>query len=499
MPAGMLLKSKSAITSLYGAIFIALTIRLGIYFWLHHAGYFYGTPWDSFARTLLSYQWSRYPFFSSGDGYWPPLQFWTVGSVYVLLKPFFVRSEILVPVVVNNFFLIGSLAVSYLFGQKIGGRATGFVACLLAGIYSGDVFISYSAVSEPMLVFFMLLTSYFVYEYYGAQHTNRGILAIKIAVPCLFAAATHYIGWFLAFFACLLFLPGLVSSLTHKDWRQAFYYLAAIALCALMPIAWLLNSYRIYGNFFQSVQMAESAQASYIGQIPLLERLPIPAIVLWTNFPAITLAGILAIALVWVKKRQALAYLAGPAFILGIIWISTIFALTAPYQEPRYLVFWGWATIPLIAFAGMYLWIQPGTLGKALVVLSLITVLFFNFRGIRRFRNSFDPEIQTVGLQARAFIQQNPERAHVILLEEDSSIPLNGVIKVISGYPERFVSVKPQPMRKNYNDLAKYFSSISDPWLVIVKMDQRIENKARRQGLTVNQIDNLLLILTGQQ
>jgi uncharacterized protein with PQ loop repeat len=492
----ILLKGRSTVTSIYGAIFVAMAMRLGIYFWLHHAGYFYGIPWDSFARTLLSYDWSQRPFFSASDGYWLPFQFWTVGSIYILLKPLSLRSEILVPVVVNNLFLIGSLAVTYLFGQKMGGRETAFVACLLAGIFSGDVFISYTALSEPMLVFFILLASYFIYEYIEARGTNRAILAIKIAIPCLLAAATHYIGWFLAIFTCLLILPGLFYSTKNKDWKQVSYYLVAIALCALMPIAWLLNSFRISGNLFQSAQIAGSAQSGYIGKIPLLERIPIPAIVFWTNFPALTITGILALGLAWAKQRRALAYIAAPAFILGMVWVSTALAFSAPYQEPRYLVFWAWATIPFIAFAGQYFWREPGARGKALVVLSLALILFFNLKEIHRFRNSFDPELQKLGLQVRRFIQQNPESAQVVI--EDTSDPENSVIQVISGYPDRFVSVKPKPISLNNNNLGRYFSSISNPWLAIVQKKVTAD-KARKQGLSVNKIDHLFLISSDQE
>ena len=124
------------------AISLAVALRIGIYFWLRQVGYFYGTAWDTFTRTLMAYQWWDNPCFYCYGGYWLPLQFWIVGTIYGLLKPVIQTTEILVPVAVNNLFWVGSLWITYLIGRRIGGRWVGIIACLLAAVFSGDVFVS---------------------------------------------------------------------------------------------------------------------------------------------------------------------------------------------------------------------------------------------------------------------------------------------------------------------------------------------------------------------
>lgn len=148
-------------TQLYPNIVIYLllpiAIRVVLYSLLRSSGYFYGIPWDTFSRTHLSWQWAQHPYFAPSDVYWVPLQFWIVGFAYRLARPWLETSSILVPVFVNNMFLIGSMVITYLTSLRLGNRPAALLALLLASLFAGDVFVSYSGLSEPILIFFILL------------------------------------------------------------------------------------------------------------------------------------------------------------------------------------------------------------------------------------------------------------------------------------------------------------------------------------------------------
>ena len=469
------------------AIALTVLLRLGLYVWLHRAGYFFGIPWDSFARTQLAYAWAQQPYFSAGTGYWLPLQFWLVGSVYVLINPWVHGSEILVPVFVNNVFLIGSLAVTYAIGWRLGGATAGFIACMLAGLYSGDVFVSYSALSEPMQIFFILLTSYYVHDLFESGAAARGRLALKAAVSAFLGAATHHVGWFLCLFVVLCVAPLCISSLRERDWRTLTYGVSALGLCALTPLVWLSNSYRLHGNFLYAVQFAQSQQAAYIGQKTLPSRVVIPAQVLLSTFPAITVLGLIALVIVAIKRRRALFYVATPAFVLACIWMTTAMAFTAPYQEPRYLVFWGWATMPCIAFAVVYLWRQPGMLSKAAVGVALVLLLAGNLIDLRSFENSFGPDVIETARQAKAFLRLH--RARGAILIENTSFAERGVIPVIAGAPERFMLAEGSAL----NDRYRVLSDSTGPWLAIVRTE-KLAGESRDRGRYVRRIGAYYLI-----
>ena len=348
------------------------------------------------------------PLFFPADGYWLPFQFWLVGAIYFLLKPLINTSEILIPVGINNLFLIGSLIIIYKFSSRVGNKYVGLLACFLIAVFAGDVFISYTALSEPILVFFLLLASYLIFLFFTSDDSKKGTLAILISIATLFATSTHYIGWMLALFVCILLPPFLFFSLKRKDWKNSLLYLVAILICIAMPLAWLINNYLLFGDFFHMTQTAKLAQADYIGQIPFTQRIFIPAKVLMNNFPMITTIGLLGVIVNIFLKRNALFFLIAPVFILGGIWFSTLLAFSAPYQEPRYLVFWGWAMIPFIAMLTSTLWGSKGLVGRAAAILILGLVIVSDFQNISNFQNSFGPAVKKTSICAGNLPETEP-------------------------------------------------------------------------------------------
>jgi hypothetical protein len=471
------------------AILLAIVIRAGTYLWLHEAGYFYGMAWDSFSRTLLAYRWSEAPCFYCYGGYWMPLQYWLVGSIYGLIEPILDRSEIHVPVAVNNLFWIGSLWVTYRIGERISGKAAGLIACVLAAWFAGDIFVTYTALSEPVLIFFMLLTSCLLVDFLHASPEEKGTAALKLGAAALLASATHYVGWFAALCAAFFLLAAAIDALRKRE-RHWLVYLGAALLCMAMLLVWMGFTYQAYGDPLRSVQVAREYQLEGVGAFSPGERLLLPLRVLVGKFTGITVAGMLSIYFVYRKTPRSLWYLALPAFVLGLLWASTALGLSAPDQEPRYLVFWGWATLPYIAYTIVTLWQRPELLWKFAVALGVFLLLFENALDLRSFENYFGADVRDAGVQAELFLKEG--EGHEVLLE-GNTFQERWVIPVVSGHPERVSLISANELEKNWDETAAELLSPERDRLVIVKSN-RFVKLARELGLTVSRIGQYFVI-----
>ena len=468
---------------------MAVAVRIGIYLWLRDADYLYGTAWDTFTRTLHAYRWPDAPCFYCFGGYWLPLQYWIVGTVFWLLKPVIHTSEILVPVAVNNLFWIGSLWITYRIGERIGGGWVGLIACLLAAFFSGDIFVTYTALSEPILIFFILLTSYYLVNFIQASQEKKGVEALKLGVAAMLATATHYVGWFLALFVSFFILTEMAKSLRKKEKRSLVFFIAVI-LCGVIPVIWLVFNYQTYGDILHSIQVARAYQETGVGALPTGNRFLLPIQVLIGEFAAITIAGCLSMYYIYRRERRALLFMAAPTFIIGMIWLTTALALSAPDQEPRYLVFWCCATLPYIAFASVSIWQRPGYAGKLVISLALFILLVVNILDVRNFKNSFGLDVRDIGGQAELFLKQAAD--HSVRIEGDSFTE-GLAIPVLSGYPNRVDMISNNDLGKIWDEAMANMLSPDKDWLIIVKSN-RFVKRARSLGLTVKKIGKYFII-----
>jgi hypothetical protein len=470
-----------------------IALRFGVYQWMRTHGYFYGIPWDSFSRTLISHSWSKDPFFSPPDGYWLPLQFWLVGSVFALIRPWLPASEILVPVFINNLFFVGSIVALFFLTLKISNKpVVAISACLLASVFAGDVFVSYSALSEPMLIFFMLLASYLFYNMHTDEKEKHAVNAIRVSLIVLLAAATHYIGWFLAVFFCLYLLPYAISSFRQKDIQQTVQYGVAIIICGFFPILWSLNNLVQHGSLFLSVQTAKDLQEKFIGKMNWMDRFLIPPGVMLREFFPIVVPGLIAIIIILFHRRvKSLVYLLPVGFVFVLIWISTLFAFSAPYQEPRYLVVFGWILLPMIVLGLYFLWNEGVELGKIAAGLMLGFLIIFNVWQIQAFRNYFDSDVSTVAYQARNWFSSHPDKAQIFLVDIPSGE--NDVFRLISGHPERVQAISTDQMNSEIEKLEALLNNHRDPALYITS-DKPLARLAKDQGLTVKRVGRFHLI-----
>lgn len=445
------------------SLVIVLTVRLVLYGLMWAAGYFYGIPWDTFSRTSLAWQWAHQPFFTT-DGYWLPLQFWIVGVVYAILRPLSDASSILVPVAVNQLLFSGSTLITGAMAFRLGGRTAVWWAVILVAIFPADIFITYSGLAEPIYIFFILLTNYLIATAFWEHRWTRADWAIGAGAATLLATATHYIGWFLAFFVIIVLGYRAVRSFQNRQFKSAILYASGIFLCAIFPVLWLVNNFVIFGDPLHFARTALQYQADYAGNLSLRGKLGILFKVLLTTLPILCGLGGLALIYFARKNIRQTIYLA-PAFVIfALLWLSTFLAYTAPYQEPRYVVIFGWVIIPFIAGWLSALWLQGGW-SKKIVPVFIVGIVTFGLFETFHFTNSFGADVRLVAGRAEQWLRSQPGTAKIVI--EGASFAETGVIPVVAGNPYRFIVIEEQRWREQATTLVA--EAIAKKRMVIAK------------------------------
>lgn len=435
-----------------------------------------------FSHTSLSWQWAQHPYFAPGDVYWVPFQFWIVGGAYRLASPWLETSSILVLVFVNIMFLVGSLAITYLMSLHLCNRASASLSLLLGSLFAGDIFVSYSGLSEPILIFFTLLASYIFVRSIEASEEKRPRYVIGLGAIVLCAAATHLIGWFLAGF--LLAYTGvlLVRSVANRRLFPSLQYAVGGVLCVIFPILWMTSNYIVWGNPLHFTQMALQMQASYAGRLPIIQRFVIPPFVFFQSLPAICAIGIASVAMTLRQDRRSIAYIAPTGFVFLSLWACTVMAFIAPYQEPRYMVVFGWVLIPFIAAAASRIWQWRTAWSRAVVAIAVATIVVTNVIEVFSFSNSFGPDVREVAERAGMWLRAQDSDAQVLI--QADSFAERGVIPVVAGYPDRFRCVEQVD-----------WSGQTGEWLAIAK-DSQVADHAQANDLYIEQVGAYFLIST---
>lgn len=280
------------------------------------------------------------------------------------------------------------------------------------------------------------------------------------------------------------------QSILRKEFALAVIYALSMMLCILFPTVWLLNNFLRWGDPLHFTRIASSLQANYVGSIPVMQRLLIPLRILFDSFPALSIPGVGAAALYVLINRQLAVYLAPAVFMFVMLWISTGLAFTAPYQEPRYMVVFGWAMIPFIATLVARIW-QRKSWVRVLAVIGIVIFIVVNLVEIFSFSNSFGPDVREVANRAGQWLQLRERDARVVVQSE--SYAERGVIPVVAGYPARFIYVSADQLRSHAEDPAGFLNGLASEWLAIVK-DSQFADQACSNGLYVERVGSYFLI-----
>jgi hypothetical protein len=435
---------------------VGMGLRLGIEFLLWRSGYFYGKEYDTYVRAALSWHWSI-GYYAGFDYYWPPLQFWIVGTAYKLIIPITKTVELWVPVAINHIFFAGSLALTSYTANLIGGKKAAMIAALLSVTMAGDIWATFSALSEPMTIFFTSGTSLTVLLWVQSwgQVNRQKMLAALLGVWVGLAAITHFMGWF---FSILMAVGVAMVSLfrlfaLRKEGKiltlkrcldEIGVYLIAVMIAWLPVFYWTFINWQQHGNPVHFLNTASSVQLHYAKLKPIIYRALSPSLVLWQYAPILFSLASISIPFV-VRKygRIWMAYLAPTALHFIILTISGALALSASYQEPRYLVIYVWVIVPFVASWCGYL-IDDFTrfrriVGWGLLIFITAASLWQAFH----FTNSFSVDVKNVSFFARQWFRSHPNMKLVI---EDDWAAEEIVIPMVSGYPGNFIHAKKQEL-----------------------------------------------------
>lgn len=441
---------ESANSRLLAGVFLALLLRIGLDIALVNRGYFFGKPWDTFTRTYWAWRWAQHPFVSIPDDFWMPLQFWLVGLGYVVRR-FLTGAEtssLGVPAITNHLFFIGSLILVSWIALQLNGRRSAFLAPILAASLAGDVWATFSGLSEPMSIFFTLGFSVAFMNWMKHQEnpSAQGGDWLWMSLAAILAALTHLSGWFLVVFE--LGLGGVNAVLALRRRSLKIFPLVLAGLPVFVPLGWLYMNWHDFGDPFHFIHLSTAAQASYAGQESLIRRFLTVPLVTWITTPLLVTVGLIAIFRE--LRRSGLrhgAYLLPGLVHFALLILTSTLALSAANQEPRYVGVYLWLLIPgvaawltdqvpkLVQTAGQRR-LMPNLYGWGwwLRVIAIVGIFLVGIWQTFTFQNSFDPQVQQIAVATGEWLASKPGK----VLIENISFAERVVIPVIAGYPDRF-------------------------------------------------------------
>lgn len=200
---------------------------------------------DDYSRTVISWDWLQSPRIYSGV--WLSPHFWLNG-----LFIFFFKDLTLSPILVSTLFSCLMLIYFYLLTEKLFDKSVAYLSSLVLCVFPFQVWLSTSAMPEPVFFFFITFTVYYFiiwYTKYNSEDDNKSWLYLIIsATGLMLACLFRYEGWFFSITFILL-----VSYISFKKERftSAALINLALSLISLLGAAWwLLQNYIDYSDPF---------------------------------------------------------------------------------------------------------------------------------------------------------------------------------------------------------------------------------------------------------
>lgn len=476
------------------SLLAAITLRGLLFAALLAKGYFFGRPWDTFARTYLSWQWALEPYFAVNDRYWLPLQFYLVGSAYRILSPIVGTSSLIVPVVVNQLLFIGSLLLVYSITRDIGGPRAAFLAPALMAVCVPDAVVYYSALSEPLLILWILASNYL----FGKVCTQRtrldGRIAAQLGVVGFLTGATHYVGWVISGFLSLILIARPIRCVARRcgqRWKQHLPALGAALLAIAFPAIWMFENWRVFADPLHFNAVAAQLQAPYMGARPVAERVLIPPWMAVRTVPVYVAAGLAGLAVVFRRDRRAVLYLVPACLAFLMVWASTISGRSAPDQEPRYLVFLAWALAPYMATIMPAVVERRASIGSMAAALLVGALLVSAWLQLAALSNSFGEDVRAVAERAGTILGRVNWEGRLVV--EDGSFAESGVIPVVAGRPDRTRLIDQPALLAHQADPRSLFDADGTFWVAIVR-NKGFADRAAEQGLHIERFGPYFLI-----
>jgi hypothetical protein len=221
---------------------------------------------------------------------------------------------------------------------------------MLAVTLTQDIWTTYSALSEPIIIFFGLVIGLAIYEIEEGICKNEDRNLLVIGFAALIASATHFIGWFFALFGTLYLVFYAVRNRRRLlDSRKKFiWFFVALGLIAAFPTIWMAVNYIKFSDPFYFLSKASSYH-TYFAVESNLSRFSSTFQAFFQYEPLIFVATIISVPFIGWKNKNSMWYISTGVAYLVLLVLSGMNSWGIPDLRGRYILFPAWASIPFIA------------------------------------------------------------------------------------------------------------------------------------------------------
>lgn len=288
---------------------------------------------NPFSYSLVDKGWSDFIpstdaiYGSPNIGFRAPLLPYTLSVFYLL------NLDFLIPILIP---LLGSLSVLlvYLFGKQLFNERMALYSAVLFTLVPVHVLYSGKIWTDPLVVFFLLLTFISFWQGYEKEDKNHKILFGFFLALSLLARYTTL--WIIPVF--LLYF--LIRDKSFKFLRDKYlWYAIGIFFLTLAP--WFFYSFKYYGNIFGAFIHGFKA-AGYWGGVQSWNFFFVNS---WQIFSIIGITFIFSLLFILIKKefirREVYLLLIWTLFFLGMV-------IAMPHKEERFIL----PIVPAICLIG---------------------------------------------------------------------------------------------------------------------------------------------------
>lgn len=396
---------------------------------------------DDYSRTVISWDWLQSPRIYSGV--WLSLHFWIEGIFIWIFKDL-----TLAPIICNTLFSALTLVYLYLTFERIFTRQVAVISTLIYCAFPFQVWLSTSAMPEPVFFFFITLAIYYFVVWYQKHDVKNSIQYIIIsAVSLNIANLLRYEGWF--FTVAFIIMIGILSFKKNKNNRQ-FYINTAYSLLSVISILWWLYlNNRDYGDPFFFIKETNKIYAG-LSNAGFLQRVVQYPFFIFYIAPLTTVLGLWKIIQTVRNKRDGFKgnfsllriFLLFNLVELLLLMLSGIIGSGGTNMISRYIVL---NSVLLFPFA---VW-QLTDLRKYILITGSITLVVVNIIWSFYYQQAYREDTYEVAHLTRKLIDRN------YLLPEDK-IYFEMVPGYFDIYPLQVISNDPRKF--NTDTIPTYFS-----------------------------------------
>ncbi len=293
--------------------------------------------WDETVYLNLGHDLSRYPLFyslqnskwndfipSSDVVYgWPNIGFRAPLLPYILSIFYVFKLNFLIQLIIP-FFGTASVLLVYVFGKKLFNKKIGLSSAILFSLVPIHVLYSGKIWTDPLVVFFLLLTFISFWEGYEKEKKKHKVLFGLFLALSLYARYTTL--WIIPIFLFYF----LIRDKSLKFLKDKYLWLAVGAfLLTLLP--WFIYGLKYYGNIFGAFLHGFKA-AGYWGGVQSWNFFFINS---WQIFSALGIFFLFSLLFIFIKKE----FLKKEIYFL-LTWIIFFYLMLMymPHKEERFIM-----------------------------------------------------------------------------------------------------------------------------------------------------------------